>query len=309
MKIQLPEKVTREFYGAGLQLKKHSPEILLATGIVTGITATVMACKATLKLDEVLEKHEEQIDAIHKAMENPELLPEPYTEKEAKRAITITYVKTGLDLAKLYGFPIAMGAVSITSTLAGYGVLNQRYVSASTAFASTSQAFKEYRGRVVERFGAELDKELRYDLKTKEVGRIVKHEDGTEEIVKSHEEVCDMLYYSEYARFFDASCKGWSKDADFNLKFLKDQQRYANDRLRRQGFLFLNDVYESLGIPKCKLGQIVGWIYDEKNPIGDNYVDFGIFDSNKPQNMDFINGYEKTIILDFNVDGNILDLI
>lgn len=111
---------------------------------------------------------------------------------------------------------------------------------------------------------------------------------------------------SYYARFFDEGCTGWTKDSEFNLIFLKQQQNYANELLRKKGHLFLNEVYDMLGIPRTKAGQMVGWIYNEKNPIGDNFVDFGI---NNARNKDFVNGYERIILLDFNVDGEILDLI
>ena len=114
---------------------------------------------------------------------------------------------------------------------------------------------------------------------------------------------------SDYARFFDDGCLGWEKDAEHNLYILRCQQAFANQKLQAQGYLFLNDVYDMLGIPRTKAGQIVGWIYDEKNPIGDNFVDFGIYDIHNEQNRDFVNGYERTILLDFNVDGPILNLI
>lgn len=112
--------------------------------------------------------------------------------------------------------------------------------------------------------------------------------------------------YSQYARFFDDGCPGWTKDPEYNLVFLKVQQQYANDVLRSKGYLFLNDVYDQLGIPKTKAGKIVGWIYDEENPIGDNFVDFSLFGS---CNSDFINGYESKLLLDFNVDGVIANRI
>ena len=91
--------------------------------------------------------------------------------------------------------------------------------------------------------------------------------------------------------------------------FLKQQMNYANDVLKKRGYVFLNEVYEMLGIPKTKAGKIVGWIYDEKNPIGDNFIDFGIYNENREKNRDFVNGYERVILLDFNVDGDILDMI
>lgn len=119
----------------------------------------------------------------------------------------------------------------------------------------------------------------------------------------------DQKSYSCYARFFDECCyPKWSKSAEENLYFLRCVETYFTEKLRIDGYVFLNDVYYELGLPRTKAGQIVGWVYDEKNPIGDNRINFGIFDDT-PINREFINGYENTILLDFNVDGNILDKI
>lgn len=111
---------------------------------------------------------------------------------------------------------------------------------------------------------------------------------------------------SIYARFFDESCAAWSKDAEYNLTFLKGQQAHANDILRARGYVFLNEVYDMLGMPRTKAGQAVGWIYDESNPYGDNYIDF---DLNDERCSTFVNGYERSVLLDFNVDGNIVDKV
>ncbi|MCI7791489.1 MAG: DUF6353 family protein, partial [Lachnospiraceae bacterium] len=113
--------------------------------------------------------------------------------------------------------------------------------------------------------------------------------------------------YSIYARFYDDGCIGWEKNPEYSLMYLKQQERFATDKLRNQGYLFLNDVYDALGIPRTIAGQAVGWLYDPEDPTKDNYVDFGIFDVTKPHNGDFVNGYQRSIILDFNVDGPILD--
>ena len=113
--------------------------------------------------------------------------------------------------------------------------------------------------------------------------------------------------YSQYARFFDETSPYWTKDSEYNVFYLLAQQNYANEKLKAHGHLFLNDVYEMLGIPKSKAGQVVGWIYDKKNPFADSYVDFGIYKTDK--NAKFVNGFEKTILLDFNVDGAIIDKI
>lgn len=120
------------------------------------------------------------------------------------------------------------------------------------------------------------------------------------------EEKKSEVSVSQYARFFDENSPNWSKDVEYNLMFLKQQQDYANSRLKAEGFLYLNDVYDMLGIPRTKAGQLVGWIYNTDNPTGDNYVDFGL---HTDMSSEFVNGYKKTVLLDFNVDGNIWDLI
>lgn len=116
-------------------------------------------------------------------------------------------------------------------------------------------------------------------------------------------ETKDVTSYSQYARFFDEQSPSWNDNSEMNLAFLKLQEQYANDKLKSVGHLFLNDVYDMLGIPRTKAGQVVGWVYEENNPNGDNYVDFGLSEVGASR---FVNGYEKSVLLDFNVDGEIL---
>ena len=310
MKIKLPSNVTRMFYSTGLKLKKHSPEILVVGGIIGGVTSAVMACKATTKLDDILDNHKANVEKINHAVENPELLPEPYSKEDSKKDLTIVYAKTGLELVKLYGPSIALGALSVGSILAGHRIIRERYVATAAAYQAVDRTFKEYRERVVDRFGEALDKELRYNIKTKEVEEIVVNEDGSETIAKKHVTVVDKPDHSDYARFFMEGCPNWSKSPEYNMNFLKSQQRFANDRLKIQGHLFLNEVYDMLGFDRTKAGNIVGWIYDPKNGTGDNFVDFGIYgDYEGAANCRFVNGWEPCILLDFNVDGPILELI
>lgn len=301
--------MTRTVRKAGFQLKKHSPEILVIGGVIGTVASTVLACKATTKISTILDDAKRDITVIHDCVEHPETLPEEYTEKDGKKDLAIVYAHTGVKLAKLYAPAAIVGVVSVGSILAGHNILRKRNVALAAAYSVVDRSFKEYRGRVIERFGEKLDKELKYNIKAKEIEETVVNEKGKEKTVKKTIEVVDPNTYSEFARFFDDGCLGWDKDPEYNLAFLKHQQESATKRLQAEGYLFLNDVYDMLGIPRTKAGQVVGWIYDEKNPIGDNFVDFGIYDLNRPKNRDFVNGYERVIILDFNVDGNILDLM
>ena len=309
MKINnLVNSATRTFNRAGLKLKKHSPEIMVTAGVIGVVASAVMACKATTKASSIVDEMKEEMDKIHKAADMVD--EEIYSEEDLKKDTSIVYIQTGIKFAKLYGPSIALGALSITSILVGHNILRKRNLALAAAYTAIDTSFKAYRGRVVERFGKELDKELRYNIKAKEVEEtVIDEKTGKEKVVKKTIDVVDPNEYSDYARFFDDGCNGWSKDPEFNLMFLKQQQSYANDLLKTRGHLFLNEVYDLLGIQRTKAGNIVGWIYDEKNPVGDNFVDFGIYDINRPKNRDFVNGYERTIILDFNVDGDILSLM
>ena len=309
MKINnLVNSATRTFNRAGLKLKKHSPEIMVTAGVIGVVASAVMACKATTKASSIADEMKEEMDKIHKAADMVD--EEIYSEEDLKKDTSIVYIQAGVKFAKLYGPSIALGALSITSILVGHNILRKRNLALAAAYTAIDTSFKAYRGRVVERFGKELDKELRYNIKAKEVEEtVIDEKTGEENVVKKTIDVVDPNEYSDYARFFDDGCNGWSKDPEFNLMFLKQQQSYANDLLKSRGHLFLNEVYDLLGIQRTKAGNIVGWIYDEKNPVGDNFVDFGIYDINRPKNRDFVNGYERTIILDFNVDGDILSLM
>lgn len=305
-KTKISNNITRSLHKVGFKIKKHSPEILAVVGVV-GVGATVVtACVATTKLSDILDETTDTIEKINETVSNPDFA-DKYSEEDATKDKVIVYTQTSVKIAKLYAPSVILGVASVGCFLTSHNILRKRNIALAAAYATVDKGFKEYRSRVVERFGEALDQELRFNIKAKEFEEVIINEKGEEEIVKKTVSVVDPNTYSDYARFFDEACPGWSKDPEYNLTFLKRQQNFANEKLQTNGFLFLNDVYEMIGIPKTKAGQIVGWIYDEKNPVGDNFVDFGIYDVNNEAKRDFVNGYERSILLDFNVDGNIWD--
>lgn len=307
-KAELMNKMTRAVNRAGLKLKKHSPEILIVTGVVGVVASAVMACKATTKIDTILDEAKEKIGNIHDCAENPEMA-EKYTVEDSKKDLALVYTQTGLKLAKLYGPSLILGVASIGCILASNGIIHKRNAALAAAYTAVDNSFKEYRGRVVERFGKDLDRELKYNIKTEEVEEIVVGEDGKETVVKKTIEVANPCGYSPYSIVFDDGNTGWDKDPELTKFFLIQQQNYANDLLKTRGHVFLNEVYDMLGAKRTKAGAQVGWYYDEKNPVGDNYIDFGMFDIHRKETRNFINGHERVIVLDFNVDGVILEYI
>lgn len=301
-------KVSRSFHKVGFQLKKHSPEILVVTGVVGTVVSAVMACKATTKINTVLDETKANVEAIHEAAEKKEVGGVEYTDKMKKKDLTITYARTGLNLVKLYGPSVVVGAASIGAILTSHNIVRKRNIALAAAYTAVDSGFKEYRGRVVERLGEEMDKELKYNIKAKEVEEKVVDENGKEQTVTTIVRTpVDPNHTSEYARFYDVGCNGWTKNPEYNLMFLRQQQNYANDLLNTRGYVFLNEVYDMLGIPRTTAGQEVGWVLGTEN--SDGYIDFGIYDVHKPTNMDFVNGWERSILLDFNVDGPVHHLL
>lgn len=293
--------ITRSFGNIGFQLKKHSPEILVVAGIAGVVVGAVMACKATLKVNEVLEETKTTIDKIHECADQ---YPDDYPSEDAKKDVRIVYAKTGLNFVKLYGPSVLIGAVSITSILAGYNIMHKRNVALAAACTAVFNDFKDYRGRVIERFGKELDRELKYNIKSKEVEERVVDSDGNEKIVKKTVVTMNPKH-NEFTRCFDETCTAWTKNAEDNKYFLMCQQNYANELLQRRGHLFLNEVFDMLGMQRNKAGAVTGWILDGD---GDGFVDFGIFGDIKCEAArNFVNELERSVWLDFNVDGYILD--
>lgn len=312
-KTELLNKATRTLHKVGFQIKKHSPEILAVTGAVGVVTSTVWACKQTTKLSGILEEGKATVDQIHQVMENPEMLPEgaEYTEQDAKKDLTIAYVQTGVKVVKLYAGPVILGTLSLTAMLTSNNILRKRNVALMTAYTALDKGYKEYRNRVVERFGKEIDRELLYNIKAKEITETVVNEDGTETEVTKVAEVADdsAVNCSPYAFFFDESCAAYTKDPETNKFLLVQVQAMLNDRLKAHGHVFLNELHDALGAKRTKQGQVVGWIYDPVCPNGDNYIDLGLWDGARERTRAFINGYERTLLIDPNVDGVIYDLI
>ena len=303
----MKEKLMKTYKKVELKAIKHSPEILAGVGVVGVVGSLVMACKATTKLSDILEDSKEQLDKIKEVAADP-AYEEKYSQDDAKKDTTITYVQTAMKVTKLYAPSVILCASSLGCLLTSNNILKKRNAALSAAYMTVDKSFKEYRKRVADRFGEEVEKEIRYNIKAEEITKV--DEDGNEvtETVKVMDGTDDPNSYSDYARFFDESCAAWQNDAEYNLTFLKAQQQYANDLLKARGRLFLNEVYRMLGIDETKAGQVVGWVYNPDNPTGDNFVDFGIYNMQRERVRAFVNGYEPNILLDFNVDGVIWDL-
>lgn len=296
--------ITKTFGMASLKFKKHSPEILLVTGIIGTVAAAVLACTATTKISTILEETASDVEKIHEYESKPEMA-EKYSEDDAKKDLVITYVHTAGRFIKLYAPAVLLGAASITSIVMSHNIMHKRNQAISATLAAVSASYTGYRNRVVERFGEDVDRELKYGIKARKIEETVTDENGKEKKTKSTVQIADSKVESPYQLWFDDVTRHHEDNYNYKLMFLKQAQNHANDKLRAQGYLFLSDVYDMLDIERTKISQCVGWVYRPEDDTRDNYVDFGMMELNKASD----DTYEPAISLDFNVDGNILDLI
>ena len=302
--LSILNKMNGSLKKIGFKLNKKSPEILIILGVGGVVGSTILACKATTKLSEILDNTTEEMKKIKNYVEEVGY-SEKYTNEDATKDTIIIYTQTGIKLFKLYAPAVTLGVVSLGCILTSNNILRKRNLALVAAYTGLDKTLKKYRDGVIERFGKDVDLELRHSIKTKKVDILQTDENGEEIKVKTNIKVADGVNeQSDYARYFDSSCPDWKNNNDYNLFFLKSQQHYANDKLRADGYLFLNEVYKMLGLPETKAGQVVGWIYEPDNDNIDNHVDFGIFNVHR----DFDGEYEEAILLDFNVDGYILDI-
>ena len=293
----IPAAVTLKVARTALVLQKNSPSILFGVGVAGVVATAVLASKATLEVDGVLMQHEAQIAKIKKA---GTLQPEQYDDDAAQRDTIVVYSKTVGSLVKLYAPTVICGLVTIACLTKSHNILSDRNAGLAAAYAIVDKGFKEYRKRVEKEFGTEKDLEFLHGVEEREY---------IEEGKQGHKVVVEKVarregFPSVYAKFFDEVNPSWQRNPDYNYVFIKARQQYANDMLKSRGHVFLNEVYDMLGMERTSAGAVVGWVLGN----GDDYIDFGMYDD-RPAARDFVNGREPSILLDFNVDGVVYDKI
>lgn len=301
----VPAKLTVAAGQATLQLSKQSPHILFGAGIV-GFGATIyLASKAVLKLDRHVDVFQENLETVKELYDSAKDSDEgraSYPKSEYRKDLAYLYANSIYDITKMYAPTVIVGTLTIVCLTKSHTILSNRNTALMAAYSVLERSYNAYRKRVIDEFGEDKDREFRYP--TKEIRTLSLDEKG--KAVEKVETKTLLDQYSTYARFFDEMCPDWKRNPEYNLIFLRAQQNWANDLLRARGHVFLNEVYDMLGIPRTKAGAVVGWVIGHE---GDNYIDFGLFDGENSAARDFVNGRERSILLDFNVDGVIYDKI
>lgn len=290
----IPQGMTRQIGDAILNTKKNAPRTMFVLGIAGAVTSAVLACRATLKLPDMMDEMESDIREVKEAKNslthfNQGSRLSEITNKDLAYAYGVNIVR----VTKLYAPSVLLGAASIGLLTGSHVTLTRRNAGLTAAYAALQSSFEQYRERVKEELGEDKEKDIHRGLQTQAL-----EIDGK---VKNHK-TFDPTKMSVYARIFDEMNENWKPFPDYNRTFLNAQQNYCNLLLQSRGHVFLNEVYRELGFPHTSAGQVVGW----KLGNGDNYIDFGIEEA---YNSKFINGWEQAIVLDFNVDGIMYDQI
>lgn len=302
MKINT-KTLRKSFKKAQLTVRKHSPEILMVAGVIGTVAGAVMACKETLELEDVLDECKQE----KMELEEQYAICEEYSEDALKKDQVKLTIKQVAKIVKLYAPSVIMEATSIGVIFASNDIMRKRNASMAAAYATLNSMYKRYRQNVIESYGEEVDKDMRFGVKHEKITEI--DEDGNK--VKIDARIVDLdntaLAISDYSRFFQMGCKGFDASSGrYNLLYLKGIQAMFNNKLIADGYVMLNDVYRELGFDTIPEGWSIGWVYDEANPIGDNYIDFGLYEA-RNKNQRAVNDWEPVILMDFNVDGNLYE--
>ena len=302
-------QVLKHGFGRGILLvKKNSPTILLAAGIVSLGAGTVLACKATLKAQPVIEKMEKDLETISLAREKANGDDSVYSNKDYVQDVVVVSVQTGKGLFRLYAPALGLGVLGLASILGAHNILNKRNIALAAAYSVTVEAFDKYRGRVVETYGKEADMMFKNGLKKETVSTKIKDEETGKTKTVKEDILVPIDGASQYAKDFTNENRFYQNAPGYNLMILRNIQDRFNDTLhaRPTGVVFLNEVYDALGLPHTEYGQLVGWHRDH----GDGYISFGIYENNSPEDIKLFDSCRKNSLrLDFNVAGVVYDLL
>jgi Family of unknown function (DUF6353) len=277
-------------------LKKHGPEILVGAGLAGfGVTA-YLAGKAALKSQEPVKELKLKLEEV-----KTKPLAEGYTDRDRTQEYGQVLILGSFKVAAVYGPAVIAGVASAACILTAHGMMRSRQASLVAAYTALDQGFRAYRRRVAEVIGDEKEQEL-YRRPIRKI-TVTDEETG----LPCEIDDPDDRMPSPYAQWFEPSNPNWRNRNDYNLTFLRSQQMYCDDRLNSRGFLFLNEVYEALGLEWTPAGQVVGWKLDGKwkRTNGDGFVDFGLPPEDDPRWRAFVDGVADNILVNPNVDGPI----
>lgn len=295
----LTQVVTRFGGRALLKARGASPTILVAGGVASLVAAGVVAVKNSPKMEAVTDRLEDDLEIAK------QLDPGRFSEDDKQKARFVSYLEFLKGFVRVYGPSLLLASAGIVAIASGHGIMIKRQRALAAAYGALATAYSAYRERVVESLGSEFDEAFAKNQNVvykddKIVGKAALDADGN---IKPS--------VNPYVFNFGPENRHWNySQPEWNLTFLRAQERYANQLLIARGHVFLHEILTGLGIEPTKASAITGWTY---NGNGDNFIDFDLPEINSAEEQDWLyffrNGDDASIPLEFNVDGPIWQLL
>lgn len=296
--------ITTAFYTGVARISKHAPTILSVTASAGVIATGYLAWKAGTRFEDVEGR---DWDRRKECLKNADIIPDEDVPK-IERKNRILFI---LDTVRTVAPAAIVGAATITMIYFSNSISKKRLAAMGAAYATLQTAFDGYKRTMVEALGKEsVEKILKPKLPNvgKSAEEILSSDNKSDAANVSDAVVNSLKALSPYARIIaEESSTCWDPNEDYTSQNLAAVQLWANRRLERKGHLFLNEVFDQLGLSRTREGAVVGWL---KNGEGDNYVSFGDFDASiyRVPSDDYTR-VDSNFIVDFNVDGVIWDRI
>lgn len=291
--------------------RKHSPELLIAGGILSAAASIGFAIYSTTKLNSKLKPYNDKIDSIKKDLKDPN---QSIDVKECKKELAKTYGLAALKVTTLYAPSVLLFSASVGCILGSHKIMRSRNLALTAACATLERSYKAYRDRVKAKLGEEAEEKLYNNIRKEEVEVI---DPKTGKVTKKKIDLPHVDEDNDWNVMYDCGNNCWGRDAVQNFDWLMQQQAFLTEKLRRRGYLFLYEVYDVLGCTVAQLGhkkarasRILGWIYDPSNPNRNCYVSFGLTQPGTmiplPKVAEQISHNQPTFMLTLNPDGDIL---
>ena len=295
----IQEALSAGLHKVAFGLRKVGPEIGTVAGMAGIAASAIYLYKAVNESKDILAKVKEEVKKLE---------DEGADEKDIK-AVKIA---GGVAVAKKVALPAGLAVASSATVLGIHHEMRKENRRLSEVITQTSLAYNALKNEIREQLGDEQADELIYSVRKpdkKEIKEIEENSPRKDEITDEERKSYrisdgEEITPSPYAVFFDETCNNYSDDPEYNKNTLILLQAQLNERLKRVGYVYLNEVYEKLGVEKTEAGHVMGWRYAPHDPNheGDNQIDFNMWDIRSRANRRFINGYEPVVLLDFNID-------
>lgn len=245
-------------------VQKHLPEIMCVAGTVGTVAGTVMACRATMKLESTLNKMQQVKDDL-------EARKDEMDDHEYKRELTKVYLQNGFELVKLYG-PAAITLIGSLAMLNGSSIiLKKRNTALAAAYAVLRESYNQYKQKAInsgveEAYITDSDAPLKVNAE----GEKPKPGD-----VKTFWFMYDAVNTDDYTDAYGA-----------NYQILSEKEKFLSKALRHseQRLLTLNEILDYLNFRVKRFEDGDNWCvtYDpspENSVYYDRLVDLGFHDN------------------------------